>query len=128
MNKLTLLELMKAPEKISEADFVELETLVKANPFFQNGHSIVARASRRLKKPNAAKKMSTAAIYATNRNIFKHYILGQIKFTQASTTAPTPAKPASPEKRTTPPTVGTPRKAPTHNTEEEQKCAGKRNL
>lgn len=111
---------MKAPEKISEADFVELETLVKANPFFQNGHSIVARASRRLKKPNAAKKMNTAAMYATNRNIFKQYILGQIKFDQpkvaaSGTPQPTPTKTGATAK-----TVSAPRKAPKHNTEEEQ--------
>lgn len=111
---------MKAPEKISEADFVELETLVKANPFFQNGHSVVARASRRLKKPNAAKKMNTAAMYATNRNIFKQYILGQIKFDQpkvaaSGTPQPTPTKTGASAK-----TVSVPRKAPKHNTEEEQ--------
>lgn len=123
MNKQTFLELMKAPEKISEADFVELETLVKANPYFQNGHSILAHAGKKLKKASSPKKMSTAAIYATNRNIFKQYILGQVKFSQSqsstATTATPPKATLKPLVATSPPPT-TPRKAPTHNTDEEQ--------
>ncbi|SMD38884.1 hypothetical protein SAMN04488029_3927 [Reichenbachiella faecimaris] len=122
MNKQTFLELMKAPEKISEADFVELETLVKANPYFQNGHCILAHASRGLKKPSSSKKMSTAAIYSTNRNIFKQYILGQVKFTKTqSVSATKEVVPKTVEKpKTTPSPVSAPRKAPSHNTDEEQ--------
>ena len=120
MNKQTFLELMKVPEKISEADFIELETLVKANPYFQHGHSILAHASRKLKKASSPKKMSTAAIYATNRNIFKQYILGQIKFSKSqSPVAPAPKKTAKPQAATSTDSVR-PRKAPTQNTNEEQ--------
>ncbi|UXX78148.1 hypothetical protein N7E81_12340 [Reichenbachiella carrageenanivorans] len=121
MNKQTFLELMKAPENISDADFVELETLVKANPYFQSGHCAIAYASRNLKKSSSTQKMSTAAIYSTNRNIFKHYILGKVKFAKPTkaTATPTPTS-QQPTTKTAATTSVAPRKAPTLNTDEEQ--------
>ncbi|MEO9804563.1 MAG: hypothetical protein ABJF04_15010 [Reichenbachiella sp.] len=117
MNKLTFLELMRTPDKISDVDFVELETLVKANPYFQNGRCVLAYAGRKLKKPSSPKLMSSAAIYSTNRNIFKQYIQGQVKFEQApATKAPVPTSKPSP----TPQPKAAPRKAPKLNSDEEQ--------
>lgn len=71
---------MRAPEQISGADFTELGNILKEHPYFQNGHFVVARAGRKLKTQSASKALSTAATYATNRNLFKAYIQGQIKF------------------------------------------------
>ncbi len=117
MNKLTFLKLMKTPDKISDADFIELETLVKANPYFQNGHCVLAHASKYLKKPSLSKRMNTAAIYSTDRNIFKQYIQGQVKFGFVKDTAD-PASKARPAQETR--TLSPPIKVPTLNPDVEQ--------
>ena len=59
-------------------DFAELEDLLNTAPFFQNGHTVLAKASRVLKKPAAGQAMKRAAIYATNRDIFKKYLTSKL--------------------------------------------------
>ena len=87
MKKQKFVELIKSPEKMSTNDFVELEQLLKDSPYFQNGHTVLAKASKILKSKTANQKIKRAAIYATNRDIFKNYLTSQTG-TQATKTKP----------------------------------------
>lgn len=100
MNKQKFVELLRTPEKISNSDLSELEALTKENPYFQSGHIVIARGSRLLKTPASAKKVNTAAIYATNRTILKNYMQGQVSGSvQPSAPKKVSSKPASVEKK-----------------------------
>jgi len=120
LNKLEFIELLKAPEKVSQANYAALEIVVKENPYFHSAHSVIARSSRILKIPSAAKKMNTAALYATNRDILKKYILGQIKFKSASLPSDKSANPPAPKTITGAKQPAKPRKAPQHLSPDEQ--------
>ncbi len=76
---------------MSANDFAELEQLLKDSPYFQSGHTVLAKGSRLLKKQSAGQDTKRAAMYATNRDIFKKYLMGQAK-PQAA-----PAKTAEPQ-------------------------------
>ncbi|MCV9386465.1 hypothetical protein [Reichenbachiella ulvae] len=95
MNKQKFIELVGAAEKASAAEVKALEKLVQQYPYFQNGHVVLAKASQALKLPSTPKKMNTAAVYATNRAVFKNYITsiatGLYNPVVTKTTKPSPA-------------------------------------
>lgn len=80
MNRQQFIDILKSPEMVSDSAFSELEQIIKDNPYFHSAYVIAANSSKLLKKKDAGKWMNTAAIYATNRNILKKYILGQVQF------------------------------------------------
>lgn len=96
MNKQKFLELVGAAEKATGEDIKALEKLVQQYPFFQNGHAVLAKASRIKKLPSAPKVLNTAAVYATNRNVFKDYIssIAQTAPQQTTSQPTTSTKPA----------------------------------
>ncbi|UXP31803.1 hypothetical protein N6H18_15760 [Reichenbachiella agarivorans] len=104
MNKQKFIDLVGVTEKISEADVKALETLVRQYPYFQNGHAILAKASRTLKLPSYKAKMNTAAVYATDRLVFKDFITATPSpATKTAQTNPTPIqKTVAPQPSVTP--------------------------
>ncbi|WP_162555632.1 hypothetical protein [Reichenbachiella versicolor] len=79
MNKQKFVELMSAPEKMSGSDFAELAKVVAANPFFQSGQIVLAKGSKTYKKNLSGRLINRAALYATDRNLFKEYIIGKVQ-------------------------------------------------
>ncbi|MGL1885050.1 MAG: hypothetical protein OCD76_00950 [Reichenbachiella sp.] len=90
MNKQKFIELLSGPERASAEEYQTLEKIVREYPYFQAGHTVLAKSGQALKLPNAKRKIATAATYATNRNIFKQYILRK-----SHSTAPTEVKPTT---------------------------------
>ncbi|MEQ9288326.1 MAG: hypothetical protein RIG77_15520 [Cyclobacteriaceae bacterium] len=80
MNKQKFVDFLRQPESISDSSLAELEHLVSENPYFHSAHTVIARASRLLKDRKAARKVNTAAIYATSRKALKKYIQGDLVF------------------------------------------------
>lgn len=80
MNKQKFVDFLRQPESISDSSLAELENLVSENPYFHSAHTVIARASRLLKDRKAARKVNTAAIYATSRKALKKYIQGDLVF------------------------------------------------
>lgn len=120
MNKQKFVDFLRQPESISDSSLTELENLVTENPYFHSAHTVIARASRLLKDKQAAKKVNTAAIYATSRKALKKYIQGdvvfgeQVKPTSPPVEEPTPtvAAPVTEEKSTPESTPSTPAQEP----------------
>ncbi|SHJ52038.1 hypothetical protein SAMN04488028_101383 [Reichenbachiella agariperforans] len=107
MNKQKFIELVGAADQASELEIKALEKLVQQYPFFQNGHVVLAKASKAKKLPSTPKRMSTAAVYATNRAVFKQYLLATstrktnakpspTKVQQTTKAAPSPSTPQAP--------------------------------
>ncbi len=75
MNREQLLHIIENPNATISADNLkELEALVKAFPYFQGGHILIARAYHLSGNVFADKKIKKAAVYAPNRKKLKNYI------------------------------------------------------
>ncbi|PIB35563.1 hypothetical protein BFP72_09245 [Reichenbachiella sp. 5M10] len=88
MNKQKFIELVRTTERGSVAEAKELNKLVHEYPFFQNGHVLLAKLSKQLGLPNAQKLTSTAAVYATNRAVFKDIMTSAEKPVKPTTSTP----------------------------------------
>ena len=79
MNKQKFVELMRSPDRISGRDCSELQKVLNEYPYFQGGYTVLAKGCKNLKVKSSQKIISRAAIYATDRNVFKDFLLGKIK-------------------------------------------------
>lgn len=78
MNKQKFIELLRKPAEINKEDISGLESTLKQYPYFQSAHLLLAKGSRLIKDPNTKKRISSAAVYCTDRNLLKKYISGDM--------------------------------------------------
>lgn len=92
LNKQALLNLMSYPDKISENDITELREVLNNYPYFQLGHSILAKVTHDQQAPDAYDCLSKAAIYAPNRKTLRALFYDDLHIVSA-----TPYLPATEE-------------------------------
>lgn len=80
MNKNELITFLRNPNDLTESDLGELEKVVENNPYFLNGRLLLAKASKELKHPDTRKRISSAAVYSTDRPLFKKYLSDKLFF------------------------------------------------
>ncbi len=80
MNKENFIKILHDPHSVSPDELKALEQVVEQYPYFQTARSAIASACKRVAKNEAPKKLSTAAIYTTNRNLLKKYVSGSFDF------------------------------------------------
>lgn len=80
MNKENFIKILHDPHSVSPEELKALEQVVEQYPYFQTARSAIASACKRVAKNEAPKKLSTAAIYTTNRNLLKKYVSGSFDF------------------------------------------------
>ena len=92
MNRQELIEYLRNPSSLKEEHLEELENIISEAPYFQSARILLAKGSKSLKSPQTKKRITSAAIYATDRPLLKKYIEGNLLFL----TKP-PVKQAKPE-------------------------------
>ncbi|MEM6641619.1 MAG: hypothetical protein AAF616_01455 [Bacteroidota bacterium] len=80
MNKSELVSLLRKPGNLSQSQLKELEDVVEENPYFLSARLLLAKGSRELKDPKFKKRIASAAIYSTDRILFKKYLSGDLFF------------------------------------------------
>lgn len=91
MKKQKFSELLRHYNKMSSEDLKSLIQLEEAYPYSQPIHNLVAKASVDKKSTDAKKKLTKAAVYATDRAILKSLIENKLKFQEE--VLPTKEKP-----------------------------------
>lgn len=71
MNKQKLLSVLEKFPQLTEKELSGLEELVDDHPYFQVGHTLIAKAYKDLEHNSASEKLGLAAIYAVDRSILK---------------------------------------------------------
>ena len=71
INKQALLNLMAYPNEISDSELDKLNEVLEAHPYFQLGHSLVAKAKHDKQTHDAHDALTKAAIYAPNRALLR---------------------------------------------------------
>jgi tetratricopeptide (TPR) repeat protein len=84
VDKKNFIQVLRNPKEISENELDDLELVVSQYPYFQTARAILASGSKALGKYDSDKKLSTAAIYTTNRNLLKRYVFESLDFSQIS--------------------------------------------
>ncbi|MFY0625954.1 MAG: hypothetical protein JXR07_06660 [Reichenbachiella sp.] len=74
MNKKKFVEFIKTPEEMSVSDLAELQKVINEAPYFQSAYTVMAKGCRILKQKAAPRITQRAALYATNRDVFKGYL------------------------------------------------------
>ena len=74
MNKQKFIKIVKNYNNISEEDRNKLHEIVKAYPYSQILHTLIAKANHDAKTSIAGQTLNYAAMYATDRAILKHVI------------------------------------------------------
>ncbi|UII24066.1 tetratricopeptide repeat protein [Fulvivirga ligni] len=77
MNKQKFIKIVKNYNNISEEDRNKLHEIVKAYPYSQILHTLIAKANHDAKTSIAGQTLNYAAMYATDRAILKHVIQSQ---------------------------------------------------
>ncbi|MFK7952768.1 MAG: hypothetical protein AB8B73_07950 [Ekhidna sp.] len=80
MNKNELITFIRNPNSLTDADLGELEEIVKNSPYFLNGRFLLAKGSKDLKHPETKKRIASAAVYSTDRPLFKKYLSDKLFF------------------------------------------------
>ena len=65
---------------MSQETLEDLEKLVSEKPYFQGAHTLLAKGSKKLKSNKTAKRIATAAVYATDRVLLKKFINDELIF------------------------------------------------
>ena len=66
-----LISLMSSPGRISDEEIAMLEELLQKYPYFQLGHSLLAKAKHDRQSPDAYQALSRAAISVPNRSLLR---------------------------------------------------------
>jgi len=115
VNKQKFHNLLKGSTNADPSDIRLLEKLQSDFPYSQVIHALTAKVLFDIKSSDAQKKLSFAAIYATDRKVLKKFIQGSGLPMPGKTIAPaTPEKPGPPVNKDTAPTH-TSQKAPPDN-------------
>lgn len=85
MDRLTFLNLVSNPEKLTSADVEALEQVAQSFPYCQTTYILLAKASHNSGSMMANKKLKTAAAYAANRSILKKIINNEWENEKAET-------------------------------------------
>lgn len=88
MNRNELIDYIRDPASLTSENLNQLEEIVAEAPYFQSARMLLAKGSAILTEPATKKRVSSAAIYATDRPLLKKYISGNLLFL---------TKPPSPE-------------------------------
>lgn len=96
MNKKKFVDLIRTPEEMSGQDLAELQKVINESPYFQSAYTVMAKGCRLLKHKATPQITKRAAMYATNRDVFKGYLISTStkKATPPSANIPT-SKPAT---------------------------------
>jgi hypothetical protein len=71
---------LRDPSSLNTEKLSELEEIVAEAPYFQSARMLLAKGSRMLNEPSTKRRISSAAIYATDRPLLKKYISGNLLF------------------------------------------------
>ncbi|MEL6558460.1 MAG: hypothetical protein AAFQ94_09765 [Bacteroidota bacterium] len=99
MNKQKFIELLREPSSISKDELSGLENVTRQYPYFQSAHLLLAKGSRIRKDPNTKKRISSAAVYCTDRTLLKKYISGDMIFLDSVKKPPINVNEELPEKK-----------------------------
>lgn len=99
MNKQKFIELLREPSSISKDELSGLENVTRQYPYFQSAHLLLAKGSRIRKDPNTKKRISSAAVYCTDRTLLKRYISGDMIFLDSVKKPPINVNEELPEKK-----------------------------
>lgn len=80
MNKQKFIDLLRKPHTATEDSVTELESVIEQFPYFQTAHIVLARGSKNVKHPKTSRRISSAAVYSTDRALLKKYINDHIIF------------------------------------------------
>lgn len=80
MNKNDLITFLRNPNELKDSDLGELEKIIETNPYFLSGRLLLAKASKELKHPETKNRISSAAVYSTDRPLLKKYINDKLFF------------------------------------------------
>jgi hypothetical protein len=80
VNKQKFIDYLRSPERLTEEQFTDLQTLLVDYPYFTIAKSMAARAARDLDHPSKSALVASAAIYATDRKHLKKFINGELVF------------------------------------------------
>lgn len=83
-DKQALLNLMSYPNDISDKELEELNEILATYPYFQLGHSLVAKAKHDKQTVDAHQALTHAAIYAPNRSLLRSLFYEDLKIDYAS--------------------------------------------
>ena len=121
MNKQQILKILQNKRGLEKDDISEIQDLENKYPYSQMVHVISAIGSRKFKHSEANTKLTTAAVYATDRSLLKKIMLSQkigAQSTQATSTENgTKSKKAEPASKATKPTKPTKPTQPTQPTQ-----------
>lgn len=78
-DKQSLLNLMSYPNEISDREVEELNEILADYPYFQLGHSLIAKAKHDKQTPDAHQALTHAAIYAPNRSLLRSLFYEDLK-------------------------------------------------
>lgn len=99
MNKQKFIELLREPSSISRDELSGLENVTRQYPYFQSAHLLLAKGSRLRKDPNTKKRISSAAVYCTDRVLLKKYISGDMIFLDSVNKPPINVEEELPDKK-----------------------------
>ncbi|MEP1093830.1 MAG: hypothetical protein ABJG78_01905 [Cyclobacteriaceae bacterium] len=80
MNRNELIDYIRDPASLTSDHLNQLEEIVAEAPYFQSARLLLAKGSAILNEPATKKRVSSAAIYATDRPLLKKYISGNLLF------------------------------------------------
>ncbi len=80
MNKSELVTLLRDPGHLTAQQLNELESIVADHPYFLSARLLLAKGSKELKHSHTKKRIASAAIYSTDRVLFKKYLSGDLFF------------------------------------------------
>lgn len=131
MNKTELIKLLRAPHQLTSDDLNELEEIIEENPYFLSARLLLAKGSKELKDPKTKKRITSAAVYSTDRILLKKYLSGDLFFLSKplATTSEEAAGQPEKEKATDRPPTKKPaasKKAPKSTSSEQPKREDKR--
>jgi len=109
VNKSKFLALVNEYQNISPEDLEGLKAILKAYPYFQNVHALIAKGSKDNSTKYAPIRLKYAALYTTDRAVLKMIMENRLNFSeQLPSKSPPPAKPKPTEKEIKPDTSKSP--------------------
>lgn len=80
MNKEKFIDCLRDPSLLQDSEIRELNQLVKRYPYFQGARALLAKVSKERNLKDAAHRISSAAVYTTDRALLKKYISDHLFF------------------------------------------------
>ena len=74
MNKQKFIDCLRDPSILKESEIEELDQVIKDHPYFQGARALIAKVYKERDLKGSSLKISSAAVYATDRLLLKRYI------------------------------------------------------